>query len=208
MTVPVMTLLGRSEEPGHLEGYGPIDAETARDLAARAPSFRRLLTHPETGVVLSVGRQSYAVPADLRSWLRIRDETCRFPGCNRRAERCDIDHITPWQMGGTTDHRNLIHLCRHHHRVKHETAWSVSPSAPLRSTDLFARSGDVTWTSPAGRTYVDHPALPRPSRFTEPSEPQTEGSWSATIESGRDVGEVPGPRGETSEPSFPDLPPF
>ncbi|WP_081448088.1 HNH endonuclease signature motif containing protein [Sanguibacter keddieii] len=124
VTIPVMTLLGHSDEPGDLAGHGPIDAHTARRLAAQAPSFLRILTHPETGTVLSVGRDRYAVPADLKSWLRIRDETCRFPGCSRRAQRCDIDHVKDWAHGGTTDHHNLIHLCRHHHRLKH-TTWTV-----------------------------------------------------------------------------------
>ncbi|WP_024477485.1 DUF222 domain-containing protein, partial [Arthrobacter sp. CAL618] len=45
VTVPVMTLLG-GDAPGELEGYGPIDPETARQLAGHAPSFTRILTHP------------------------------------------------------------------------------------------------------------------------------------------------------------------
>lgn len=159
VTVPVMTLLGTSEEPGHLEGYGPIDASTARDLAARAPSFTRILTHPENGVVLSVGRDTYTVPADLKRWLRLRDETCRFPGCQRRAARCDIDHVIDWAHDGTTDHDNLIHLCRHHHRIKHQTGWTVSmhPGGPGRSNGITA------WSSPTGRTYTDHPTLELPA---------------------------------------------
>ena len=92
VTVPVMTLLGASEEPGVLDGYGPIDPETARDLAARAPSFIRLLTHPETGVVLSMGKKRYKVPKDLRLWLQKRDQECRSPWCDRSAFRTDIDH--------------------------------------------------------------------------------------------------------------------
>lgn len=130
VTIPVMTLLGHSDEPGDLAGHGPIDADTARRLAAQAPSFQRILTHPETGTVLSVGRDRYAVPADLKSWLRLRDETCRFPGCSRRAQRCDIDHVKDWAHGGTTDHHNLIHLCRKHHRLKHTTGWTVSTDSP------------------------------------------------------------------------------
>jgi len=55
LTVPVMTLLGHSDEPAILDGYGPIDHGTAFELAAQAPSFIRVLTHPETGAVLSVG---------------------------------------------------------------------------------------------------------------------------------------------------------
>jgi hypothetical protein len=59
VTVPVLTLLGQSDEPGNLDGYGPIDPQTARDLAAQAPEFHRMLTHPETGVVLSLGNTKY-----------------------------------------------------------------------------------------------------------------------------------------------------
>lgn len=141
VTIPVMTLLGLSDEPGDLAGHGPIDADTARRLAAQAPSFLRILTHPETGTVLSVGRDRYAVPADLRSWLRLRDETCRFPGCSRRAQRCDIDHVKDWAHGGATDHDNLIHLCRKHHRLKHTTGWTVSTESPdsARRGDECAR---------------------------------------------------------------------
>ncbi len=148
VTVPVLTLLGRSEEPGTLEGYGPIDADTARRIAARAPSFTRILTHPETGAVLSVGRDRYAVPKDLRTWLRVRDETCRFPGCNRSAAGADVDHVTDWQYGGGTDYGNLVHLCRPHHRVKHHTAWS----------SRSASGGRVRWLSPSGHEYETQPA--------------------------------------------------
>ena len=62
VTVSVMTPLGHSEEPGSLERYGPIDPNTGRRLAGRAPSFTRLLTHPETGCVLTVRRDRYKVP--------------------------------------------------------------------------------------------------------------------------------------------------
>jgi Domain of unknown function (DUF222) len=148
VTVPILTLLGRSAEPGALEGYGPIDPDTARRLAGRAPSFTRILTHPETGAVLSVGRDRYAVPKDLRTWLRVRDETCRFPGCNRSAGRADVDHVTDWQYGGGTDHGNLVHLCRSHHRIKHHTAWSSTATG----------GGRVRWLAPSGHSYDTEPA--------------------------------------------------
>ncbi len=164
VTVPVLTLLGRSEEPGTLEGYGPIDADTARRLAARAPSFTRILTHPETGAVLSVGRDRYAVPKDLRTWLRVRDETCRFPGCNRSAGRSDVDHVTDWQYGGGTDYGNLVHLCRSHHRVKHHTAWSSSSKG----------GGRVRWLSPSGHEYETEPATH--IRPPEPKQPVMAGA--------------------------------
>ncbi len=96
VTVPVLTLLGHTDEPAELDGYGPIPADTARHLAAHAPSFHRILTHPETGAYLSYSRTTYRVPADLARYLRTRDGTCRFPGCARRATTCDLDHTTPW----------------------------------------------------------------------------------------------------------------
>ncbi|MEB0005105.1 HNH endonuclease signature motif containing protein, partial [Cryobacterium sp. RTC2.1] len=80
-----------------------------------APSFTRLLTHPETGVVLSMGRDTYKPPAALKKWLEVRDETCTFPGCRRSAKRSDLDHSVEWQHGGETDAMNLAHLCPYHH---------------------------------------------------------------------------------------------
>jgi len=134
--------------PATLEGYGPISFDVARRLAAHAPSFTRLLTHPETGAVLSVGRDRYAVPRDLRLWLRIRDETCRFPGCGRSAASTDVDHTVDWQHSGATRHDNLAHLCEAHHRLKHQTAWLVHQ----------AGGGVLEWTAPSGRQYRTDPA--------------------------------------------------
>lgn len=144
VTVPVLTLLGVDDAPADLEGYGPIPAEVARRLAAHAPSFTRLLTHPETGAVLSVGRTSYAVPADLKKWLRVRDRTCRHPGCSVPASRCELDHTRSWSQEGTTAHNNLAHLCRKHHLLKSEGVWHYAQSS----------AGVLTATSPGGRTYA------------------------------------------------------
>jgi hypothetical protein len=157
VTVPVLSLLNVSDEAATLEGYGPIDSATARRLAAHAPGFTRLLTHPETGVVLSVGRDRYAVPSDLRTWLRVRDETCRYPGCSRNASHCDLDHTTDWQYGGDTRHDNLAHLCRYHHNLKHHTDWQLAQTG----------DGNLEWTSPSGHSYATEPATrirPAPQR--------------------------------------------
>jgi hypothetical protein len=149
VTVPMLTLLGASEEPGSLDGYGPIDPGTARELAARCPSCIRILTHPETGAVLSVGRSRYTVPKDLRRVLQIRDGSCRFPGCSRAAGSSDVDHTVAWQHGGATDHNNLAHLCPAHHAFKHEAGWAVAQDAD--------GSGRLTWRSPTGHQYVTEP---------------------------------------------------
>ena len=171
LTVPALSLLGRSDEPAELEGFGPIDVETARELCALAPSFIRVLTHPETGAVLSVGRERYRPPADLKAALAVRDETCRFPGCRRRAMRCDLDHAVAWEHGGSTDIDNLEHLCRKHHRLKHEVGWDVGHEG----------GGVLSWTSPSGLRYRTEPARqvgprrprPRPA-MTGPPGPRPE----------------------------------
>lgn len=153
VTVPVLTLMGVSNEPGHLDGYGPIDSETACRLAAAAPSFTRILTHPVSGPVLDVDRTSYRPPADLKRWLEVRDGTCRFPGCNRCAARAEVDHTFDWQYHGRTAFDNLSHLCPHHHHLKHETSWSVKHLA----------DGVLEWRSPAGRVHITHPSRRIPS---------------------------------------------
>ncbi|MGW4927622.1 DUF222 domain-containing protein [Agromyces sp. NPDC004153] len=152
VTVPVMTLLGLDDEPAELEGYGPIDPETARLLTAHAPWMRRILVHPETGAVVSYGSERYRVPADLAGLVRFRDGQCRFPGCSRPATHADLDHTTAFARGGTTSATNLAALCEHHHSLKHER-WRV----------LQEPGGVMRWTSPAGhvlRTLPERPFMP------------------------------------------------
>jgi hypothetical protein len=150
VTVPVLSLLGHSNEPAQLEGYGPIDIETAACLTANAPWVTRVLTHPETGVVLSMGRKVYKLPRRLRRWLKYRDGTCRFPGCGRPARKADIDHVKDWAFGGATNFDNLICLCPFHHKLKHNSRWKVE----------LLDNGIVRWTSPDGRTYDTEPDNP------------------------------------------------
>ncbi|MEY2847624.1 MAG: hypothetical protein RI885_289 [Actinomycetota bacterium] len=150
VTVPVLTLLGRSTEPATLEGSCPLDPETARAIAGTATGFTRILTHPETGVTLSFGKDRYAVPPELKRYLRERDATCRFVGCARRARFCDIDHTIPWAGDGLTAHDNLAHLCRGHRKTK-DAGWQV--------TQARDGSGALTWTSPLGRDYQTEVAM-------------------------------------------------
>lgn len=139
---------GAEQEPGTLSGYGPICPDTARRLAGLAPTFTRILTRPDTGEIISVGRDSYRVPAAMRRRLRLEDEICRFPGCGRPASACDADHTLDWQYDGETATTNLSHLCRGHHRLKQATGWDVTQEDDRT----------LTWTSPLGRTSTTHPA--------------------------------------------------
>ncbi|WP_344249256.1 HNH endonuclease signature motif containing protein [Isoptericola hypogeus] len=147
VTVPVSALLG-GDAPADLDGYGPVDADTAARLTANARSLRRLLVDPVDGRVLATDPGTYTVPAALRTLLRARDRVCRFPGCTRKAAACDVDHVTAWADGGRTTADNLAHLCRRHHVMKHQTRWRV-----------VRHDGTLTWTSPTGRVHHDRVAV-------------------------------------------------
>ncbi|NJC21075.1 hypothetical protein BJ994_000151 [Arthrobacter pigmenti] len=130
-----------------LEGYGPIDMETAARLAGHATSFTRILTHPVSGSVLDVGRETYRPPKHLQDWIRARDRTCRHPGCSRAAMTCEIDHTVPWSHGGTTCHCNLACLCKKHHMYKSEGICQYAQSTPGVIT-VRTKAGTTRTTSP------------------------------------------------------------
>ncbi|MDT7561824.1 MAG: hypothetical protein QOG76_448, partial [Pseudonocardiales bacterium] len=90
VTVGLTTLLGLDQLPGELAGYGPIPADQARELAAQG-TWRRLVTDPVTGALLDYGTSRYTPPAHLAAHVVARDQTCVFPGCRIRADRCDLD---------------------------------------------------------------------------------------------------------------------
>ena len=142
VTIDLPTLLGLSENPGQLAGYGAIPASVARALASDG-KWRRFITDPQTGVLLDYGRQMYEPPQGLIDFLIARDRTCRFPGCRRSAALSDLDHAQSWDDGGTTSLDNLGALCRRHHLLKTHGGWSIESRA----------DGSCTWTSPLGKIY-------------------------------------------------------
>ena len=73
--------------------------------------------------------------------------SCRFPGCDRPATGCDLDHTIPYQAGGPTQASNLKSLCRKHHLLKTFWGWR----------DQRSNDGTVTWTAPSGETYRTTP---------------------------------------------------
>ncbi|WP_423181516.1 DUF222 domain-containing protein [Arthrobacter sp. NyZ413] len=145
VTVPVLSLLGVTEEAAMLDGYGPIPPSMARDLVAGgAGSFYRVLTDPRDGAPLEIGRTSYRLTKAMRQWLRLRDGKCPFPGCGNQSPDNEADHLLAWAKGGTTGISNLGQPCPKHHRLKHGAAWT-----PTRA-DKHHPPG---WTSPSGRQY-------------------------------------------------------
>ncbi|MHA7293291.1 HNH endonuclease, partial [Arthrobacter sp. HLT1-21] len=115
----------------------------------------RILTHPFTGARLGADATTYRVPKDLQDAVRVRDGTCRHPGCNRLAVFCELDHTIPWSRGGTTSYSNLAALCKRHHMFKTEGFWHYTQPEP----------GTIIAISPAGETYTtkpNPPPTPRP----------------------------------------------
>jgi hypothetical protein len=145
VTVPAFSLLGLTEEPAMLDGYGPIPPSTARALVADGgTSFLRVLTDPRDGAPLEIGRTSYRLTKPMRQWLRLRDARCTFPACNNHSLDNDADHLLAWADGGGTGISNLGQPCPKHHRLKHNSAW----------TPTAASANDPPgWTSPTGRHY-------------------------------------------------------
>lgn len=95
--------------------------------------------------------QGYRPSAALATYVRLRDLTCRFPGCDAPAEVCDLDHTVPWP-NGPTHASNIKLLCRHHHLVK-TFVTGVGGWSEIQRPD-----GTVVWTSPTGHTYTTKPS--------------------------------------------------
>ncbi len=152
VTIPVTSLAGLSEDPACTPGLGVIPADVARRLAAGDARWRAVVTHRQTGAVLDVGRWTYRPTAALDRLVRLRDGTCRFPGCAVPATECDLDHLVPFPTGPTSQ-ENLHALCRRHHRLKHEGTWTVRTRP----------DGGLQWTSPQGSTRTSLPQTGSPT---------------------------------------------
>ncbi|NDL60369.1 HNH endonuclease signature motif containing protein [Phytoactinopolyspora mesophila] len=183
VTVPMSTLLGLDEHPGYLDGYGPIDADVARSLAA-AGVWRWVGTAPAGGQAIDYGTTRYVPPQDLVDFVLLRDRECVMPGCHRPAYRCEIDHRAPWPYGPTSA-CNCSALCKACHVHKHRAGWKVE----------HLGGGRQRWTSPTGHSSVVE--FPRIAPDTPPA------GAAATAR-----GHSPPEQSGQSEPGRDDPPPF
>lgn len=157
VTVPLTTLAGLDDGPGEVAGYGPVDAGTARLLAAGG-IWLRLVTDPLSGEVLDVGRTRYRPPAHLAEHVRARDRACARPGCAAQAQACDLDHTREWARDGTTSADNLGPLCPRDHTLK--------TGGGFRLTQV--RPGRFRWTTPTGHIYEVTPGTAAPRTHRPP----------------------------------------
>jgi len=88
----------------------------------------------------------YTPSSKLADFVRCRDMTCRFPGCDEPAYRCDLDHTIPYPAGPTCA-SNLGCLCRKHHLLKTYWGW-LARQLP---------DGTIVWMAPNRQTYTTYP---------------------------------------------------
>jgi hypothetical protein len=183
--------------PGEVNRTGLIPADVLTRLLAQAanePSDWCLTTVDQTGRVVTHSRTKHDPTVAQKRFVQARDRTCTYPGCARRAERCDVDHRVPWEKGGPTCPCNLHPLCRRHHRIKQADGWTVTRDPA---------TGITTWTTPhdvIGHNDTDtlDPHLHQrwPHRGQPPSDSQPPGG-----------ADPPNPPGDTESADPPGDPP-
>lgn len=122
LTIPLAALLAARGQ-GTFDDGAPLTAGDARRLACDA-AVHRVITRGD-GSILDYGRATRVVSAALFTVIALRDQRCRFPGCDRHATLTQAHHIHHWTNGGPTRPDNLVLLCWHHHRVIHRPGWTL-----------------------------------------------------------------------------------
>jgi hypothetical protein len=122
-------------------GGGPVPAPLLAELIARGAKVKLV------GSPSAEPEPQYRPSKALDEFVRMRDMTCRFPGCDRPAVFGDIDHTMAYP-GGHTHPGDLKCYCRKHHLPK--TFWPGW-------CDRQLADGTVIVTTPTGHTYTTKP---------------------------------------------------
>ena len=144
---PVLNIFSPKGDPTsmYLPGFGWASAEaleTLRDLldndndgsAARVVDLDDVADSEVGG---------YSPTPRMAAYVHARDGTCIYPGCQRPAESCQLDHRIPYGEGGPTTPENLFALCQKHHNQKTDRRSFYIPDPATGSIVwLFA---DGTW---------------------------------------------------------------
>lgn len=135
------TVEGAGNNPGYLPKFGIQPAESVR--AQVATSKLKPLGVPGDS------QSGYRPSLALREFIRWRDLTCRWPGCD--APVCDADHTVPYPAG-PTHHANLKLYCRAHHLVK------TFYCGPGGWSERQLPDGAMVFIAPTGHRYATEPA--------------------------------------------------
>ncbi|QUQ62867.1 hypothetical protein JJ691_05790 [Kutzneria sp. CA-103260] len=142
VTISMETLMGLTEEPALLDGYGPIAADSARELAMHGPWRGLLLDEYHRASELS--RELYRPTAKIKEFAELNaGGVCSAPGCASPIQ--ELDHTIPWPKGETSATR-LKGYCTWHHHQKHANhSVTLDPD------------GTLHWVTPQGRHYTTTP---------------------------------------------------
>ena len=157
---PLITVFAPLGPDGEPEVYLPRGGQAAIDalIALLARSVGASISVPDTAPGSAdspLGARRYRISTELARRIRLRDGTCRHPGCSVPAEDCDVDHIRPFNLtdpggGGWTVESNLMCLCRRHHRFKTFHNWDYQ----------LSRDGTLSVTTSTGHTITTDPDGP------------------------------------------------
>ena len=162
---------GPGTSPGFGVGFGPgvvssAGVEFARTGEGALQSLLDLLAVSDGASIEQVdptigaadsddGALRYRPSAELARRIRLRDGTCRHPGCTVSAQNCDLDHVVPFNhndpaAGGPTVEWNMGAMCRCHHRFKTFSGWTYAMDP----------DGTLTITTPEGTVMITRPSGP------------------------------------------------
>ena len=120
LVISDQSLLGAGNESALLDGYGPIPASLARQLATHAADAEIASLHrPYTnhGKLTALESRARCLPARLKRFLTLRDQTCRTPWCDAPIRH--HDHVVAYEDGGPTTVNNGQGLCEACNHAKH-----------------------------------------------------------------------------------------
>lgn len=146
-----VALFGTSDEPAHLDDFGPIPAELAREIIAGAVAhdeevwLRRLYTSPNTGELVAMDAKGRCFRGSLSRFVRTRDQFCRTPWCDAPVRH--IDHVRRSADDGTTSGGNAQGLCEACNYAKEAPGWRARPGP----------DGTIETTTPTGHRHTTRP---------------------------------------------------
>lgn len=146
MRVTAETLAGLSDESADLNGFGPVFADVARQVADSQEHVQRrwIEYDPGTKRPIDGGITRRRPTASQRRKAEMLHPICIHPGCRMPSVACDIDHRIPWSEARITCSCDLGPMCRHHHVIRHAYGWTYKRVA----------GGDFLFTSPFGHQYT------------------------------------------------------
>lgn len=115
---------------GTLDTGEHVSATVIRRMACEARIVPVMLAGASIPIDIGRARRLYTGAARLAVILR--DHGCAFPGCDRPPKWCDVHHVRSWIDGGDTDRDNGVTLCGHHHRLIHQSPWTIVIDADQR----------------------------------------------------------------------------